>query len=173
MHEVWAGKVVCNANTMPGVVNCPHCEDSISSRGFSFMSCLVVVQDESWAILCWLIKNMQDMNQTYHISQVELRNRRNSSIVIPCTRLHLHSLLHPCSTHCQHSEVSRDLMTCTKQHLSFQFKPDNLQSFVCSLWASICYMQLYHNANASDVDSYSTHSDSTKGQPQRRGEGNC
>jgi hypothetical protein len=34
-------------------------------------------------------------------------------------------------------------------------------------------MQLYHNANALDVDSFSTHSDGTKGQRQRKGEGNC
>jgi hypothetical protein len=34
-------------------------------------------------------------------------------------------------------------------------------------------MQLYHNVNASDVDSFSTHSDGTKGQLQRKGKGNC
>jgi hypothetical protein len=32
-------------------------------------------------------------------------------------------------------------------------------------------MQLYHNANIPDVDSLSTHSDGTKGQQQRKGEG--
>ena len=32
-------------------------------------------------------------------------------------------------------------------------------------------MQLYHNANVSDVDSFSTYSDGTKGQQQRKGEG--
>jgi hypothetical protein len=31
-------------------------------------------------------------------------------------------------------------------------------------------MQLYHNANVSDIDSFSTHSDGTKGQQQRKGE---
>jgi len=31
-------------------------------------------------------------------------------------------------------------------------------------------MQLYHNANVSDVDSFSTHSDGTKGQQQRKEE---
>ena len=64
-------------------------------------------------------------------------------------------------------------MTCTKQRLSFQNTPDNLHNFVRSLWASFRYVQLYHNANASDVDSFSTRSDGTKGQPQRKGEGNC
>jgi hypothetical protein len=34
-------------------------------------------------------------------------------------------------------------------------------------------MQLYHNANASDVNSFSTHSGGTIGQPQSNGEGNC
>jgi len=34
-------------------------------------------------------------------------------------------------------------------------------------------MQLYHNGNTSDVDSISTHSDGTKGQPERKGDGNC
>jgi hypothetical protein len=32
-------------------------------------------------------------------------------------------------------------------------------------------MQLYHNADVSEVDSLSTHSDGTKGQQQRKGEG--
>jgi hypothetical protein len=62
-------------------------------------------------------------------------------------------------------------VTCTKQHLSFQNTLNNLHNFVLSLWASFRYMQLYHNANVSDVDSLSTHSDGTKGQQQRKGEG--
>jgi hypothetical protein len=33
-------------------------------------------------------------------------------------------------------------------------------------------MQLYHNANASEVDSFSTYSDGINGQPQKKGEGN-
>jgi len=64
-------------------------------------------------------------------------------------------------------------VTCTQQCLSFQNTPDNLHNFVRSLWASFCYVQLYHNANTSDVDSFSTHSDGTKGQPPRKGKGNC
>jgi len=31
-------------------------------------------------------------------------------------------------------------------------------------------MELYHNANSMDVDSFSTHSDGTGGQQQRKGE---
>jgi hypothetical protein len=34
-------------------------------------------------------------------------------------------------------------------------------------------MELYHNGNALDVDSFSTHSNGTNGQPQKKGEGNC
>jgi len=34
-------------------------------------------------------------------------------------------------------------------------------------------MALYYNANTLDVDSISTHSDSTKGQQQKKEEGNC
>jgi hypothetical protein len=63
-------------------------------------------------------------------------------------------------------------VTCPKQRLSFQHTPDYLHNFVSSLLPSFCYMQLYHNANASDVDSFSTHSDGTKVQPQRKEEGN-
>jgi hypothetical protein len=54
-----------------------------------------------------------------------------------------------------------------------QNTPDNFHDFVCSLWAFFCYMQLYHNANASDVDSFQTYSDPTTGQLQRTGDGNC
>jgi len=73
----------------------------------------------------------------------------------------------------QHPELSQHHMTCTKQHLLFQNTPDNLHNFVLSLWASFRYVQLNHNANALDVDSFSTRSDGTKRQPQRIGEGNC
>ena len=73
----------------------------------------------------------------------------------------------------QHPELSPRHLTCTKQRLSFQNTPDNLHNFVCSLWAAFRYVQLYHNANASDVDSFSTRSDGTTGQPQWNGEGNC
>jgi len=92
-------------------------------------------------------------------------NRRNWSIYIPSSRLHLDSLFLPYLTHCQHPQLSRHHVTCTKQRLSFQNTPCNLHNFVRSLWARFRYMQLYCNANASDVDSFSTHSDGTKWQP--------
>jgi len=45
--------------------------------------------------------------------------------------------------------------------------------FFADVWPSFRYIQLYLNANASDADSFLTHSNGTKGQPQRQGEGNC
>jgi len=135
------------------------------------MRWVVVGQDDGWAVLCSLTNKMQDMNQNYHIAQGEPRNRRNSIIYIPSSCLHLHSLLLPDNTHRLHPEWSRHLVTCTKQPLSFQNTPNNLHSSVLSLWASISYMQLYHDDNASDVDSFSTHNDGIIGQPPRTGEG--
>jgi len=63
-------------------------------------------------------------------------------------------------------------MSSPTQCLSFEYIPNNLLDFVCSLWACFCYVQLYHKANSSDVDLFSTHSDGTKGQLQRKGAGN-
>jgi len=54
------------------------------------------------------------------------------------------------------------------QCLSFQNTPDNLHNFVIPLWASFLYLQLYHNANAWDVDSFSTPCDGTKWQQQSK-----
>ena len=62
-------------------------------------------------------------------------------------------------------------MTCTKLCLSFQNTLDNLHNVVVSLWASFRYVQRYHNANGSDVGSYPTRSDGTKGQPKEKGKG--
>jgi len=98
-------------------------------------------------------------------------NRRNSSIYIPFSRLHLHSLFLLYQTPRHQPQLSHHHVTCTKQFLSFQNTPDNLHLSVRSLWACFRYMQLYHNADASDVDSFSTDSNGTKGQPQRKGEG--
>jgi len=93
-------------------------------------------------------------------------NRRNSSIYIPSSGLHLHSLFLLYWTHRQqlttpYPELSRHHMMCTKQYLSFKNTPDNLHIFLRSFWACFCYVQLYHNPNASDADSFSTRSDGT------------
>jgi len=66
---------------------------------------------------------------------------------------------------------SRHHVTCTQQCLSFQNTPHNLHNYVLSLLGCFRCMQLYHDANVSDVDSFSTHSDGTKGQQHRKREG--
>jgi len=105
--------------------------------------------------------------------EVEPRNRRNSSLYIPSSLLHHLSLFPLYLTHRQHSQLSQYHATYKKQCLFFENTPNNLCNFVCYLWAFFGYMQLYHNANASDVDLFSTYSDGMKGQLQRSGEGNC
>jgi len=133
------------------------------------MWCLVVVQDEGWAKLCSLTNNTPDLNQIagtrVYISLLP------AYTFILCTSC----IEHNASTeiHRRHPEQSRQHVTCTDQRLSFQYTPDNLHNFVRSVWAFFHSVQLYHNANASDVDSFSTHSDGTKGHLQRKGEGNC
>jgi len=173
MHEVWEVKVEFDAKATHCIVDFPHREYQISSLGFSFLRCMVVVQDHGRAILCLLTNKRQGTIQKYHISQVERRNRRNSSINIPSTRLHLLFLFLPYSTHCQFPTLSRRHVISTKQRISFQNTPNNLHNLVHSLWASIRYLQLYHNAIGSDVDSFSTPSDGTQGHWERKGEGNC
>jgi len=70
-------------------------------------------------------------------------------------------------------ELSRHHVTCIKQRLVFQDTPDNQHNLVRSLWASFHYIPLHDNANAWDTVSFSTPSDGTNGQPQRKGKGNC
>jgi len=100
-------------------------------------------------------------------------NCTNSSIYIPSSRLHHDSLFLPYLTHRQDPQPIPHHMTYTKQSLSLRNTPDKLHNFVCSPSACFRYMQLYDNANSSDGDSFSTHSDGTKGQLQRKREGNC
>jgi hypothetical protein len=169
MHEVGGVEVVWDAKPTPGIANCPHCDYQISPGGSSFMRCLVVVQDEGWAVLCSLTNKMQNMN---HIAGT----RVYISLISAYTSITFSSCItHTGSnyTHCQHPEHSQHHVTCTIQCLSFQNTPENLQNFVRSLWAWFRYVQLYHDANSLDVDSFSTSSDGTKVQPQRQGEGNC
>ena len=133
----------------------------------------MVVQDEGWAVLCSFTNQRQDMNQNYDISQVEPRNCRNSSLYIPSSRLNFHSVFLWYYTYRQHPELSQHHLTCTKQRLSFENTPDNLQNVARPLSASFRYLQLYYNANAWNVDSFSTGSNGTEGKPQRNAEGNC
>jgi len=119
---------------------------------------------------CVLTNNTQDMNQIAR-TRVYISLLPAYTSILFSSGLHLHSLFLPYWTHRQHPELSRHHVTCTKQRLSFQNTPNNLHNFVYSLWACFRCVQLYHNANALDVDSFSTRSDGTKGQPQRKGEG--
>jgi hypothetical protein len=123
------------------------------------MRCLVVVQDEVWAVLCSLTNKTQDLN---HIAGA----RVYISLLPACT-----SIIFSCRmkltasnlTHRHHPELSRHHVICTKQRLSFQHTPDNLPNFVRSLWASFRSVELFYNANASDLGSFSTRSVPTKG----------
>jgi hypothetical protein len=142
------------------------------SRGFSLKRWLVNVQDESWAMMCSFTYKWQNMNEHYHISQAEARIHRNWSIYVSSSHLHFHSLFLLDYTHRHHPEVSQHHTTCKHHYFVFQTTPDNLYIIVHCLLASFCDMQWYHNVNASHVDLSSTHSDLTKGQPQRTGKGN-
>ena len=63
------------------------------------MRCLVVWQDEGRAVLCSLT------NKTHKL-HLEPRNRQNTSIYIPSSRLHLHSLFLLYDTHRQHPDLN-------------------------------------------------------------------
>jgi len=135
------------------------------------MKFVMVVHCEGWSVLCSSTNKTQDMNHNDHISQVEPSNRQNSGVYILSSRLHLISVFVSYDTHRQHPELSQHHLRCTKQRLLVQHTPDNLHNSVLSLWASFHYMKLHHNANASDVGSFSTHIDGATGYPQTQGEG--
>jgi hypothetical protein len=106
-------------------------------------------------------------------SQVEPRNRRNSTIYIPSSRLHLLSLFLPYYTHRQDPDLD---ITWLEQNNATHSKTHpitytTLYFPTLSIRASVHYMQLCHNANVSDVDLFSTQSDGTKGQQRRKEEG--
>jgi len=63
MYEVSAVKMMCDADATPRVVHCPHREYLISSQGLPFMRCLVVLQEEAWAVFCMLTNNTPKLNQ--------------------------------------------------------------------------------------------------------------
>jgi len=59
-------------------------------------------------------------------------------------------------------------MTCSKHHIWFQNTLDNLHNSVHCLWASFRNIELYHNGQVADVDSFSTYTKGTEGQPQKQ-----
>jgi len=140
MQEVWAVKMMCDANATPGVANCPHREYYISSWGLLFMRWLVVRQDKGCAVLCSLTNKTQKLN-------LELRNRRNSSIYIPSSLLHLHSLFLPYYTHRQHPDLN---LTWLAQHNASRYRtqpityitlyfPSGLPSTTCNFIIMITF----------------------------------
>jgi hypothetical protein len=54
--------MMCDASATPGVVNCPLREYYISSRGLWFIRCLVVLQDDCWAVLCSITNKTDKLN---------------------------------------------------------------------------------------------------------------
>ena len=133
----------------------------------------MVVQDEGRAVLSASTNTTLDPNKNYHISQVEPSNRRHSSIYIPSSRLHLHSLVLPYQIHSQYPELSQHHLTYTKQRLSYQNTLSYLHNFVRILCGSVCFIQPCHTATASDVDPPSTRSDAVIRRLQRKAKGNC
>jgi hypothetical protein len=123
------------------------------------MRCLVVLQDECWAVLCSLTNKAHILNEEIAGTRVYISllpaytSILFSSRIIPNDRILI--------------STSHDLPKTTPLIPKYTH---NLHNFVLSFWASFRYMQLYHNANVLDVDSLSTHSDGNKGQQQRKGE---
>jgi len=62
------------------------------------MRCLVVLQHDGLAVVCLLTNKSHKVN-------LEPRNRRNLSIYIPSSRLHLLALFLPYYTHRQHPDL--------------------------------------------------------------------
>jgi len=127
------------------------------------MRWLVVVPDKGSAVLHLLTNNTSWMKKSQELQYIYL-------FFPPSLSFFFHLSY---STPHGHPELSWHHVTSTKLRLSFQKKPGNLPNFVCSILASFRYIQLYMNVNASDVDSFSTHSDGGKGPRQRKPEGNC
>jgi len=115
MHEVWAVKMMCDANATPGIVNCPLAEYWISSRGLSFVRRLVVLQDAGWAIL-WSLTN-----KTHKLNQ-EIAGTRVYVSILPAYTF----CLFPPILYTPTASWLRHHVTCTTQCLSFQNTPDNL-----------------------------------------------
>jgi len=62
--------MMCAGNATPGSVNCPPNEFYMSSHGLVFNSCLVVLQDESWAILYLITNKTHKLNKAIASTQV-------------------------------------------------------------------------------------------------------
>jgi len=148
--------------------NARHCKVSspqILDLGWRLLLHEVPGSCARWTLGCFVFGNQQNTVYESKLSYLTSwnKNRRNSSIYIPSSHINRLSLFPLYWTHLRHPELSQRHVTCSKQCLSFQNTPEHLHNFVRSLWALFRYMQQYHNANASDVDSFSTHWDGTRG----------
>jgi hypothetical protein len=103
MHRVWAVTMMCDANAMPSVINCPvHKYQTASPRVLNLLSTLLV-HEVPGGPARWMLGRFVFINQ--QISQVELRYRRNSNIYIPSSRRHRYFLFFPYYTHRQHPDL--------------------------------------------------------------------
>jgi hypothetical protein len=131
----------------------------------------LVIHEVACGSARWRLGRFVFVNQQN--SQVEPRNHQNSSIYIPSSHLHLLSLVLRYYTHWQHPDLHitwpvHNNASCSKAH---PIPYTTLYFSSLSIWASFRYMQLNHHADISHVGWFSTHSDGTKGQQQRKVEG--
>jgi hypothetical protein len=159
MHEVWAVKVVRDAKATPGVVYCSLRENSISFRGSSFMRCLVVLQDDGWAVLCSWTNKISWTKKSLELEYIY-------PIFPPSPPFCFPPVLNTPPGSWTLS-TARDLHKTTPLISKHTRQPTQL----CMFSLGFLPLQLYHNANVSDVDSYSTHRDGTTWQQQRKREG--
>jgi len=152
--------MMCDANKTPGTVYCALWEYSISVGALSFMRCLVVLHDERCAVLCLIT------NKTHKLKQ-EIAGTRVFISLLPAYT----SLL--CSSRIMHTD---SILIPTSRHLHnttplVPTTPNDVHTFLLSCLDSFLYMQRYHNPNFSDADPFSTHSNGSERQHQRKGEG--
>jgi len=118
-----------------------------------------------WRLGHFVFYNQQNAGYESKVSYLESWTHKSSKLkYIYHILLPLHPFsIPPDDTHRQHPELCRHYVTHTKQSLSLENTYANLPKSVFCLCASFRYMHLYHNANALDVDSISTQSNSPKG----------
>jgi len=128
--------MVCDAKATHRIANCPHHMNYISSSGSSCMRCLVVGQDEGWAMMCSVTNKTQDMNQIAETRVYISFLPDFSSILFSAHVNHTATNL----KHCQSPELSQHHVTCTIQHLPFYNRTDILHNFVHLLGTSVHYI---------------------------------
>ena len=124
------------------------------------MTCLVVLQDDGWAIWTLLTNKTRKLNQEIAHTRVYISLLpAYTSFPISSRIIHTNSIL--ISTSC-------DLY----KSMPLDPKHARLPTQLCTFSLRILLLHaIYHNANVSDVASSSTHSDGTKWQQIKKGEG--